>query len=232
MPEEVIRAWSQETAQNSAWVESLGARVATHGDYRPEFPEMPGSESYGGYIGVDGELGNSRLFKTLSAAVREREIEVLLDTPGRELLRDASGAIAGVEALSGASEGGTPLRVRARRGVVLATGGFENNPEMVRDYLRLPDSPVWGSPAGTGDGIRMAQQVGADLWHMDNMATQFRLPRGGLRERLLRLVRLRARIHLHRQGRPPADGRVPPGRPRPRQVQRRLRALSGRARCT
>ena len=173
VPEDVIRVWSRETAQNSAWVESLGARVATHGDYRPEFPEMPGSESYGGYIGVDGELGNSRLFETLSAAVREREIELLLDTPGRELLRDASGAIAGVEALSGASEGGTPLRVRARRGVVLATGGFENNPEMVRDYLRLPDSPVWGSPAGTGDGIRMAQQVGADLWHMDNMATAF-----------------------------------------------------------
>ena len=173
VPEEIIQVWAHETARNSAWVESLGARVAPHGDYRPEFPELPGSESYGGYMGVDGELGNGRLFAALSAAVRERGIEVLLDTPGRELLRDASGAISGVEALSGASEGGTPLRVRARRGVVLATGGFENNPEMVRDYLQLPDSPVWGSPAGTGDGIRMAQQVGADLWHMDNMATAF-----------------------------------------------------------
>ena len=173
VPEEVITVWAEETALNSAWVESLGARVAAHGDYRPEFPELPGSDSYGGYIGVDGELGNSRLFETLTEAVRERGIEVLLDTPGRELIRDASGAVTGVEALSGASGGGTPLRVRARRGVVLATGGFENNPEMTRDYLGLPDSPVWGSPAGTGDGIRMAQQAGADLWHMDNMATAF-----------------------------------------------------------
>ena len=84
VPEEIIQVWAHETAQNSAWVERLGARVAPHGDYRPEFPELPGSESYGGYMGVDGELGNGRLFAALSEAVRERGIEVLLDTPGRE----------------------------------------------------------------------------------------------------------------------------------------------------
>ena len=70
VPEEIIQVWAHETAQNSAWVESLGARVAPHGDYRPEFPELPGSESYGGYIGVDGELGNGRLFAALAAAVQ------------------------------------------------------------------------------------------------------------------------------------------------------------------
>jgi len=53
--------------------------------------------------------------------------------------------------------------------VVLATGGFEGNAQMVRDYLRFPDKLTWGSPYNTGDGHKMAQKVGADLWHMDNM---------------------------------------------------------------
>ena len=174
VPEEIIEVWAQETFENSTWLEQLGAKVAQHGNFgaAPEYPELPGSESYGGYLAVNGELGQGLLFGLLSQAVRSRGIEVLLDTPGRELIQDpASGAIVGVAAESD----GTPLRVRARRGLVLATGGFENNPEMVRDYLRLPDSPVWGSPAGTGDGIKMAQKAGADLWHMDNMATQFGL---------------------------------------------------------
>jgi succinate dehydrogenase/fumarate reductase flavoprotein subunit len=41
---------------------------------------------------------------------------------------------------------------------------------MVRDYLGLAAVPYWGTPAATGDGHRMAQRVGADLWHMCNMA--------------------------------------------------------------
>jgi succinate dehydrogenase/fumarate reductase flavoprotein subunit len=41
---------------------------------------------------------------------------------------------------------------------------------MVSDYLGLADVPRLGSPSATGDGHRMAQAVGADLWHMRNMA--------------------------------------------------------------
>ncbi|MCH2171788.1 FAD-dependent oxidoreductase [Myxococcota bacterium] len=168
VPEDVIRVWAQETQRNSAWIESLGAAIGVHGEYVPEYPELPGSEAYAGYLGIEGQMGNGRLFGVLKAALAARGIEVLLETPARELVQDpASGEILGVLVTSGSQE----LRLGARRGVVLATGGFENNAEMVRDYLRLTDVPVWGSPAGTGDGIKMAQKVGADLWHMDNMMT-------------------------------------------------------------
>ena len=175
VPEAVIEAWSRETAANAAWVESLGARVAHHGEYLPEYPELPGSSAYGGYFGVNGELGQGLLFGVLRGAVEKRGIRILHDCPGRELLREAPGGrICGVRAESQ----GSAVRVAARRGVILATGGFENNPEMVRDYLRLADASIWGSAASTGDGIQMAQQVGADLWHMDNMAayTGVRVP--------------------------------------------------------
>ena len=165
LPEEIVQVWADETYKNTEWLEGLGVTPGVHADYKPEYPELPGSEFYGGYLGVDGEMGQQLLWKALSAAVRDKGVEVMLDSPANELVTDDDGAVIGVAATSG----GQPLRVGARRGVVLATGGFENNPDMVRDYLQLPGSPVWGSPAGTGDGIKMAQKAGADLWHMDNM---------------------------------------------------------------
>lgn len=168
LPEEIVSVWSEETAKNTAWIESIGGTAAIHGDYAPEYPELAGSDTYGGYQAIEGKLGGGRLWDVLAAAVRAKGTDVRLDTPARELIQDPEGgAILGVVA----EHDGRRVRVRARRGVVLATGGFEANPQMVRDYLRLSDVPVWGSPAGTGDGIKMAQKVGADLWHMDNMMT-------------------------------------------------------------
>ena len=165
LPAPVIEAWSRETALNSPWLEQLGAQIGRHGDYRPEYPELAGSDCYGGYMGIAGRLGNALLYDFLLNAIRQRGIGIQFEAPGQELIRDPQGRVVGVVA----RRRGRPFRVRASRGVVLATGGFENNREMVRDYLGMSDSPVWGSPAGTGDGHRMAMQIGADLWHMDNM---------------------------------------------------------------
>ncbi|MCY4195155.1 MAG: FAD-dependent oxidoreductase, partial [bacterium] len=118
LPEEIIEVWADETYKNTEWLESLGVIPGVHGDYKPEYPEMPGAEFYGGYLGVNGEMGRQLLWKALAAAVRDRGVEVLLDTPAQELVTDADGAVTGVVA----SAGGQPLRVGARRGVVLATG--------------------------------------------------------------------------------------------------------------
>jgi succinate dehydrogenase/fumarate reductase flavoprotein subunit len=56
--------------------------------------------------------------------------------------------------------------IRARRGVILACGGFEGNAEMKAQFLE--GKPVLNAAArsNTGDGIRMAQDLGAALWHM------------------------------------------------------------------
>jgi hypothetical protein len=53
--------------------------------------------------------------------------------------------------------------------VVLATGGFEFDARMKRDYLKAEPIHFYGSPSNTGDGVRIAQDVGADLWHMNAM---------------------------------------------------------------
>jgi 3-oxosteroid 1-dehydrogenase len=59
-----------------------------------------------------------------------------------------------------------PVIVRATRGVVLATGGFEWNPELVRGFLRGPMTSPASIPGNVGDGLLMMMRAGAAL---DNM---------------------------------------------------------------
>ena len=80
----------------------------------------------------------------------------------RRLITSPEGEVLGILA----EDGNRPLRIRAERGVILATGGFENSPELCRQYFRaMPVYPLC-TMSNTGDGIIMAQKAGAALWHM------------------------------------------------------------------
>jgi hypothetical protein len=59
-----------------------------------------------------------------------------------------------------------PFEASARGGVVLATGGFEHDERLVRTFLRGPLARAVSVPTNTGDGLRMAMRVGADLADM------------------------------------------------------------------
>ncbi|WP_326791660.1 FAD-dependent oxidoreductase [Streptomyces sp. NBC_00841] len=74
-------------------------------------------------------------------------------------LLEAGGRVDGVrfESASGTHQ------VRADKAVVIATGGFEHAPELVRDFLRGPIGHPPGVPSNTGDGLRMAMRLGARL---------------------------------------------------------------------
>lgn len=170
LPNDVVESWARETAINSAWLRNLGARVETSDTVHtePEYPELDGSDCYAGMDTIEGELGNARLYSFLADAADARGVEVLHNAPVRELIQDPeTGEIHGVVVQRDNAE----RRFMARGGVVLATGGFEANADMVRTYLGLSDSIRWGTPANTGDGLRMAQKVGADLWHMQSLMT-------------------------------------------------------------
>jgi 3-oxosteroid 1-dehydrogenase len=66
--------------------------------------------------------------------------------------------------------GGTERMLRARRGVILGSGGFEHNLEMRQKYQRAPISTEWtvGAKANTGDGILAGVKLGAALDLMDD----------------------------------------------------------------
>ncbi len=76
------------------------------------------------------------------------------------------GRVTGVRAV----RDGKPVLIRARRGVLIATGGFEHNEQMRRRYQREPIGTDWttGAPGNTGDGIVAGQELGAATGLMDD----------------------------------------------------------------
>ena len=56
--------------------------------------------------------------------------------------------------------------IKATKGVILACGGFEAAPEMQRQFWQIYPVLSAAHQGNTGDGIKMATDVGADLWHM------------------------------------------------------------------
>ena len=169
VPETMVRVWAEEMGQNNAWLRSLGGDPQEH-QHPPvgiEFPDLPGADCVHKFH--DGPTyGYSYTWKLFERLVKERPIPILYETPGRELIQnDITKEILGVRAL----KGGKPITVKASKGVVLTCGGFENNQEMIRNYLPgVPYCYTSGSPYNEGDGITMAMSVGADLWHMNNYA--------------------------------------------------------------
>lgn len=69
------------------------------------------------------------------------------------------GRVVGIHAV----KDGQTLALRARKGVILAAGGFEHNQAMREQYLPQPTNTAWSAahPGNTGDAIRAAQTLGA-----------------------------------------------------------------------
>jgi 3-oxosteroid 1-dehydrogenase len=101
----------------------------------------------------------------LRAGLLASGVPVWLEVPMTALAVRA-GRVTGVHA----TRGGQPLLIAARRGVLIATGGFERNQEMRRRYQREPVSAQWttGAPENTGDGIRAGLAAGAATGLMDD----------------------------------------------------------------
>ena len=105
-------------------------------------------------------LGNG-LIVGLTRGCLDHGCTILLDANVKRLMVD-TGSVTGVEA----KIDGDAVTIRARKGVVLATGGFDWSPDYMPKYF--PGIEIIGAPrTNTGDGQRMAAEVGAELAHMD-----------------------------------------------------------------
>ena len=138
VPQPMVQVWAEEMCQNNAWLESLGGDPQEH-QHPPvgiEFPDLPGSDCVHKFH--DGPTyGYSYTWKLFERLVKQRPISILYETPAKELIQhDVTKEILGVRA----ERGNQSITVKARRAVVLTCGGFENNQQMIRDYL--PGVPV------------------------------------------------------------------------------------------
>lgn len=91
----------------------------------------------------------------------DKGVDLRVNARAVKLLKDGE-RVTGVEV---EIDGATTL-VKASRGVILASGGFERNAELVRDFIRGPLEACLGAPSNEGDGQIMAMEAGAALGNM------------------------------------------------------------------
>jgi 3-oxosteroid 1-dehydrogenase len=103
------------------------------------------------------------LIGSLLKGVLDREIPIHFETRARTLCTEGKQVIGVV-----AEQERGNVRIRARRGVVIATGGFEWNKQLVDTFLRGPMTGPISVPECEGDGLVMAMEVGASLGNMSN----------------------------------------------------------------
>lgn len=130
----------------------------------PEYPECEGSETVDA-VTMHPAYFDGAFYPVVQENVASNEsITVWLESPATHLIQDETGRVVGVVV----EHEGAEKRIGATGGVVLACGGFECNRQMIQDYLGCARLAPLGGMHNFGDGIRMAQEVGADLWHMHN----------------------------------------------------------------
>lgn len=105
------------------------------------------------------------LIEPLFAAVTEKGGEIVLNCYAESLITDESGAVIGVYARD--TRNNQIYRFEAAKGVIVATGGYSANREMVQTYHNVSGLPTSNAPTSTGDGILMGLEAGAALEGME-----------------------------------------------------------------
>ena len=115
-----------------------------------------------------GHTGTEFIAK-FQAKADELGIPVITNMKAEELIKDKDGRVVGVKAMMDGSE----YTFNAKGGVVLATGGFGANPEMVKKYNPKIDErfKTTDAPGSTGEALYMAERAGAELVNMGYIQT-------------------------------------------------------------
>lgn len=109
-------------------------------------------------------LGNA-LAGGLRLALNDKKVPLWLETPFEELVEE-NGKVTGIIV----RRKGKPFRIGARKGVILAAGGFDKNQEMRDEHAPLYKNALYsgGTEGNTGDSIRAGQAIGAETMNMQS----------------------------------------------------------------
>lgn len=179
VPDAIVRKYSEESVAHYEWLVENGVSFPSRyveGKQINLTPEgglyMSGAEAAHPYRTIAEPVprghtvkgGADMLWHQLYDVASSMGVSFETETKGESLVVDADNRVVGV-VVSGAD---APSRIRARKGVIIATGGFGKNPEMMEKYL-----PDWTDkhPAAMdhqdGSGIQMGISVGANTKNMD-----------------------------------------------------------------
>jgi succinate dehydrogenase/fumarate reductase flavoprotein subunit len=160
--EEMIRVFAEAMVNIPHQLTELGAEFSVSQVVPSYFPSLLTGKLQWIQFNPTGSGG----FHFLEKLLQERKVQVLMDTQVNALIQDPqTREILGVKA----HRGGEEVTLLARKGVVLACGGYEYDPALLANF-NFPGATdyifPWGTPGNTGDGIKMASEAGAALWHM------------------------------------------------------------------
>ena len=148
----LVAVMANKSAEAIDWLDTIGAEL-------PKISFSGGASVNRIHAPEDGSGVGAFLVDRFSAKLDELGVSVMLETAATELLTDADGKIAGVKA-----EGPDAVYTINAKAVILASGGFGANEEMYTSYRPdLKGTVTTNAPGATGDGIVMAQKLGADL---------------------------------------------------------------------
>lgn len=178
-----VRLFAEGAAEHFDWAEGIGVPykrgffagrdvVALTGDslqYTGNEKTYPFDESCSpvprGHLPADsGHRGGVTLMSVLMSRVEEAGAQIRCDARLTSLVQDGSGVVRGGVVQAGDEE----LFIEARRGVVLAMGGFIMNEAMTRRHIPHAESfcTRHGNPYDLGDGILMGVAAGGHAIHM------------------------------------------------------------------
>lgn len=183
--DDVLKAYADGMAEHTPWLNALGTEDFyapwDPGDPKvtsvsaPEYPELLDTDEERASVGCmlfnGGSSGEGYKHPHLFLSdVVDQYPDIVTrktNTPVTRLIQDQStGEITGVIYESDGKE----VCAQALKGVVMCCGGFENNPNMMANYIRAYGAHPFAGISNTGDGIALCAEVGADMWHMANIA--------------------------------------------------------------
>ena len=148
----LVAMMANKSAEAIDWLDTIGASL-------PKISYSGGASVNRIHAPEDGSGVGGFLVDRFSAKLEELGVEILYNTAATELLTDGEGKICGVKA-----DGEDCSYTFNCKAVILATGGFGANEEMYTQYRPdLKGTVTTNAPGATGDGILMAQALGADL---------------------------------------------------------------------
>ena len=167
--QELVRLVSNNSTEVIQWLTALGViwlKVGVTGaEELPEFEAVASPKPRGHF----SKGGGAALFKCLTNAVEARGINVMLRTSAQKLLTGEKGEVIGVKAESKGKE----IYIKAKKAVILASGGFGSNREMLSLFNpKAGHKGVVGcAESCTGDGHRMAMAIGANIRSMGELCS-------------------------------------------------------------
>lgn len=154
---DLVTTMCEQSAAGIDWLDSIGAPL-------PKVSFSGGATNKRIHAPEDGSGVGAYLVTRFLNKMNELGVNVMYDTRATELISE-NGAVVGVKAESAATE----YTINAKA-VILTTGGFGNNQDMIVSYRPdLAGTVSTSAPGAMGDGIVMAQAVGADLVDIDQI---------------------------------------------------------------